>query len=175
MNNATGRLFLKASHKATAFSGILLQHGKQWSCATAYQAAERGEEEGGGELLGFICFTGEGNVLWSKGRNVRAVMRINWSYFGRKLKMRERSVDIREKGWVWIQGQLRNASTGCGFGLSLGLLFAQHQMEENNFGKRAYLETCSDQLSVNAWSNLRRFHESKVVKPSTWTSLKDMF
>jgi len=33
MNNATDRLFLKAPHKATAFSGILLQHGKQRSCA----------------------------------------------------------------------------------------------------------------------------------------------
>lgn len=28
MNNGTGRLFLKACHKASAFSGILQEHGK---------------------------------------------------------------------------------------------------------------------------------------------------
>lgn len=58
MNNATGRLFLKASHKASAFSGILLEHEKQRSCAGAYQrrqgeGAKEGRrvrlKEGGGE------------------------------------------------------------------------------------------------------------------------------
>lgn len=75
MNNATGRLFLKASHKASAFSGILLEHEKQRSCAAAYQRrqrqgreAKRGGMDGrrvrergvGGEelLLGFVCFRG---------------------------------------------------------------------------------------------------------------------
>lgn len=49
MNNATGRLFLKASHKASASSGILLEHEKQWwSCAAAYQGVgAEGETEGG--------------------------------------------------------------------------------------------------------------------------------
>ena len=52
MNNATGRLFLKASHKASTFSGILLEHEKQRSCAGAYQ-----RRQGGGR--------------WKEGRRVR--------------------------------------------------------------------------------------------------------
>lgn len=58
MNNATGRLFLKASHKASAFSGILLEHEKRWSCAAVDQRRRGGstdwgkdterEREGGG-------------------------------------------------------------------------------------------------------------------------------
>lgn len=57
MNNATGRLFLKASHKASAFSGILLEHVKQRSSATAYHWRPGGDVEGG-LLVGFFCFRG---------------------------------------------------------------------------------------------------------------------
>ena len=75
MNNATGRLFLKASHKASTFSGILLEHEKQRSCAGAYQRRQGGAVEGGaegetegrrGRGKGFYwdsSASGEGNVL----------------------------------------------------------------------------------------------------------------
>lgn len=72
MNNATGRLFLKASHKASAFSGVLLEHEKQWSCAAAYQRGGMGAEGGTEkkkkerEREGFmwdLSASGEGNVL----------------------------------------------------------------------------------------------------------------
>lgn len=53
MNNGTGSLFLKACHKASAFSGILLEHEKLCRSLT-----KGGIGGGRGLLLGSCCFTG---------------------------------------------------------------------------------------------------------------------
>ncbi len=114
MNNATGRLFLKASHKASASSGILLEHEKQWSCAGAYQRWRGwGRRDGGWDWRreGFFwdsSASGEGNVLWSKGRNVKAVMWVNGSYFGGP-------GNVRDERWhegegVWSHGGAAGSS-----------------------------------------------------------------
>lgn len=133
MNNATGRLFLKASHKASAFSGILLEHSGAVQQRTKGGSGEGGdggwdwhrEGERGRASSGIHPLQGRGNVLWSKGRNVKAVMWVNGSYFrGARWKRRRwaltlgrgrRSGESRGSGW-----QLRHTNALSVFGLRHG-------------------------------------------------------
>lgn len=97
MNNGIGSLFLKACHKASAFSGILLEHEKLCRSLT------KGGTGGGGGSFWDPAASWEGNVLWSKGRNVAAVVRVKWELFwngkGCRWKCRR---------WAWTLGGGRN-------------------------------------------------------------------